>query len=42
VGQGRDLTTAASGAHAAADHVRFRGRQVRRDIGRLTVGEVLE
>ena len=41
VGQGHDLTTAASGAHAAADRVRFRGRQVRRDIGRLTAGEVL-
>ncbi|MGO9178250.1 MAG: phosphoribosylamine--glycine ligase [Candidatus Limnocylindrales bacterium] len=38
VGPGPDLATAASAAHAAADRVRFRGRQVRRDIGRPWAG----
>ena len=34
VGRGGDLETAASAAHRAAGVVRFRGRQVRGDIGR--------
>lgn len=39
VGRGRDLDAAADAAHAAADLVRFRGRQVRRDIGRAPVAQ---
>ena len=38
VGRGRDVPDAAARAHAAADLVRFRGRQVRGDIG-LPVAE---
>ncbi len=37
VGRGSDLGSAASAAHRAADAVRFRGRQMRGDIGRSSV-----
>ncbi len=40
VGRGRDVPEAAERAHAAADLVHFRGRQVRADIGRPAVERV--
>jgi phosphoribosylamine--glycine ligase len=42
VGQGPDLATAASAAYSAAERVRFRGRQVRRDIGRPWAATALQ
>ncbi len=33
VGIGGDVSTASASAYAAADHIRFEGRQLRRDIG---------
>jgi len=37
VGEGPDPDAAADAAYAAADHIRFAGRQLRRDIGRAAV-----
>ena len=36
-GEGPDLAAAADAAYAAADHITFAGRQLRRDIGRAPV-----